>query len=86
LALPRVFTVIDQITKQSDSFELLFDRDVANFTVFGRDTVLARDGDYRYVVRHDEERIVFPNAAVKPGLRAGLLVVETTAETHSVLS
>ncbi|MEM5345528.1 succinylglutamate desuccinylase [Paraburkholderia azotifigens] len=82
LALPRVFTVIDQITKQSDSFELLFASDVANFTAFGRDTVLARDGEYRYVVRHDEERIVFPNATVKPGLRAGLLVVETTDETH----
>jgi succinylglutamate desuccinylase len=82
LALPRVFTVIDQITKQSESFELLFERDVANFTAFGRDTVLARDGEYRYVVRHDEERIVFPNAGVKPGLRAGLLVVETTDETH----
>ncbi|MEM5437346.1 succinylglutamate desuccinylase [Paraburkholderia diazotrophica] len=85
LALPRVFTVIDQITKKSDAFELLFAKDVANFTAFGRDTVLARDGDYRYVVRHDEERIVFPNATVKPGLRAGLLVVETTDETHSVL-
>ncbi|SEI38817.1 succinylglutamate desuccinylase [Paraburkholderia diazotrophica] len=85
LALPRVFTVIDQITKQSDAFELLLAKDVANFTAFGRDTVLARDGDYRYVVRHDEERIVFPNATVKPGLRAGLLVVETTDETHSVL-
>ncbi|SIT36314.1 succinylglutamate desuccinylase [Paraburkholderia piptadeniae] len=85
LALPRVFTVIDQITKQSDAFELLFAKDVANFTAFERDTVLARDGDYRYVVRHDEERIVFPNATVKPGLRAGLLVVETTDETHSVL-
>jgi len=85
LALPRVFTVIDQITKQSDSFELLFANDVANFTAFGRDTVLARDGEYRYVVRHDEERIVFPNATVKPGLRAGLLVVETTDECHRSL-
>lgn len=85
LPLPRVFTVIDQITKQSDAFELLLAKDVANFTAFTRDTVLARDGDYRYVVRHDEERIVFPNATVKPGLRAGLLVVETTAETHAIL-
>jgi succinylglutamate desuccinylase len=86
LPLPRVFTVIDQITKQSDSFELLLAKDVANFTAFTRDTVLARDGDYRYVVRHDEERIVFPNATVKPGLRAGLLVVETTDQTHSQLA
>jgi succinylglutamate desuccinylase len=82
---PRVFTVIDQITKQSDAFELLLAADVANFTPFPKDTLLARDGDYRYTVRHDEERIVFPNPTVKPGLRAGLLVVETTGEIHAAL-
>ncbi|MFM0727398.1 succinylglutamate desuccinylase [Paraburkholderia strydomiana] len=84
-ALPRVFTVIDQLTKQSEAFELLFAADVANFTPFAKDTLLARDGDYRYTVRHDEERIVFPNATVKPGLRAGLLVVETTEQTLAQL-
>ena len=84
-AMPRVFTVIDQLTKQSDAFELLVAADVPNFTPFVKDTVLARDGDYRYTVRHDEERLVFPNATVKPGLRAGLLVVETTQDTLSSL-
>jgi succinylglutamate desuccinylase len=84
-ALPRVFTVIDQLTKQSEAFELLFAADVANFTPFAKDTLLARDGDYRYTVRHDEERIVFPNATVKPGLRAGLLVIETTQQTLAQL-
>ncbi|MFM0084928.1 succinylglutamate desuccinylase [Paraburkholderia sediminicola] len=84
-AMPRVFTVIDQLTKQSDAFELLVAADVPNFTPFVKDTVLARDGEYRYTVRHDEERLVFPNATVKPGLRAGLLVVETTHDTLSKL-
>ncbi|MFM0501577.1 succinylglutamate desuccinylase [Paraburkholderia caffeinilytica] len=84
-AMPRVFTVIDQLTKQSDAFELLVAADVPNFTPFVKNTVLARDGDYRYTVRHDEERLVFPNATVKPGLRAGLLVVETTQDTLSKL-
>jgi succinylglutamate desuccinylase len=83
--LPRVFTVIDQLTKQSDAFELLLAADVPNFTPFAKGTLLARDGEYRYTVRHDEERIVFPNATVKPGLRAGLLVIETTADTLSKL-
>jgi succinylglutamate desuccinylase len=83
--LPRVFTVIDQITKQSDAFELLVASDVPNFTPFEKDTLLARDGDYRYAVRHDEERIVFPNPTVKPGLRAGLLVIETTDSTLAAL-
>lgn len=83
--LPRVFTVIDQITKQSDALELFVAADVANFTAFARGTVLAQDGDYRYTVTHDEERIVFPNPTVKPGLRAGLLVVDTTRETVAAL-
>ncbi|WP_321955219.1 succinylglutamate desuccinylase [Burkholderia cenocepacia] len=83
--LPRVFTVIDQITKQSDALELFVAADVANFTPFTRGTVLAQDGDYRYTVKHDEERIVFPNPTVKPGLRAGLLVIDTTRDTLAAL-
>jgi succinylglutamate desuccinylase len=83
--MPRVFTVIGQITKRSDAFALHVAADVANFTPFARGTVLAEDGDYRYVVARDEERIVFPNPTVKPGLRAGLLVVDTTTETLASL-
>ncbi len=85
-APPRVFTVTAQITKQSDAFELLLEPDVPNFTPYVRGTLLARDGDYRYVVEHAEERIVFPNPNVKPGLRAGLLVVDTTRETLAALA
>jgi succinylglutamate desuccinylase len=47
--------------------------------------VLAEDGDYRYEVMRDEERIVFPNPTVKPGLRAGLMVIDTTSETFESL-
>ncbi len=83
--MPRVFTVIGQITKQSDALKLNVAADVPNFTPFARGTVLAEDGAYRYVVQRDEERIVFPNPGVKPGLRAGLLVVDTTRETLAAL-
>jgi len=78
--MPRVFTVIAQLIKRSDAFDLLLAPDVPNFTPFARGTLLARDGDDRYVVTHDEERIVFPNPSVKIGLRAGLLAIETTRE------
>ncbi|HVE09766.1 MAG TPA: succinylglutamate desuccinylase [Paraburkholderia sp.] len=84
-SMPRVFTVIDQITRQSDAFELLVEADVPNFTAYAQHTLLARDGGYRYTVRHAEERIVFPNPSVKPGLRAGLMVIETTADTLASL-
>jgi len=83
--MPRIFTVIGQITKQSEAFTLNVAADVPNFTPFARGAVLAVDGTYRYVVGHDEERIVFPNPGVKPGLRAGLLVVDTTQETLAAL-
>lgn len=82
----RVFTVVGQMDKQSDQFVLDVASDVPNFTPFARGTELARDGDYRYRVTHDEERIVFPNPKVKPGLRAGLLVVDTTADTLASLA
>jgi succinylglutamate desuccinylase len=84
--MPRVFTVVDQITKRSDAFELHFPVDVPNFTPFAKGTLLATDEDYRYAVSHEEERIVFPNPGVKPGLRAGLMVVETTRETLAALA
>lgn len=76
----RVFTVVGQIDKQSEELKLHVAADVANFTPFARGTVLAEDGDYRYEVTRDEERIVFPNPTVKPGLRAGLMVIDTTDE------
>jgi len=77
--------VIGQITKQSEAFELFVANDVPNFTPLPRDTLVARDGSYRYQVSHDEERIVFPNPSVKPGLRAGLMVVDTTTATLAAL-
>ncbi len=83
--MPRAFTVVDQITKRSDAFELKLAADVPNFTPLPKGTLLAVDGDYRYIVSRDEEHIVFPNPTVKPGLRAGLIVVETTSETLDAL-
>lgn len=81
----RVFTVVAQIDKQSEHFVLNVASDVPNFTAFSAGTELARDGDYRYCVSHDEERIVFPNPKVKPGLRAGLMVIDTTESTLASL-
>lgn len=81
----KVFTVIGQITKQSEALKLHVAGDVANFTPFERGTMLAEDGDYRYEVTRAEERIVFPNPTVKPGLRAGLMVIDTTEDTFKSL-
>jgi len=78
-SLPRVFDVVASLDKQSEAFQLWVDNDTPNFTAYPRGTLLAQDGDYRYEVTHDEERIVFPNPRVKVGLRAGLMVAERMA-------
>ena len=47
-AMPRVFTVVGQITNRASSSNCMVAADVPNFTPFAQGTVLARDGDYRY--------------------------------------
>lgn len=76
-ALPyRVFKVVAQLEKHSEAFTLNLPGDVANFTAFPQGTLIAADQGYEYKVSHSEERVVFPNPQVKPGVRAGLMVVE----------
>ncbi|WP_018152021.1 succinylglutamate desuccinylase [Leeia oryzae] len=79
----HVFQIAGEIERRTvDNFQLHIADDVENFTPFAKGTVLAEDENYQYVVQHEEERIVFPNRTVKPGLRAGLMVVETRLEQH----
>jgi len=75
---PRIFEVVASLDKRSAEFVLPVGDGMPNFTAYPRGTLVAQDGDYRYEVTHDEERIVFPNPRVKVGLRAGLMVVERT--------
>jgi len=74
VATPLAFRVSRELIKQSEAFRLALPADAANFTGFEPGAVIAEDGTLRW---HAEpgELIVFPNASVKPGLRAGLLVV-----------
>ena len=76
---PRIFEVVASLDKRSAEFVLPVGDGMPNFTAYPRGTLVAQDGDYRYQVTHDEERIVFPNPRVKVGLRAGLMVVERKA-------
>ncbi|MCX9156457.1 succinylglutamate desuccinylase [Niveibacterium sp. 24ML] len=76
--LPRVFRVSRELIKQSEAFELCLGPATANFTALARGDLIARDGDSAWYAEPGE-CIVFPNPAVKPGLRAGLLVVAIDA-------
>lgn len=75
--LPHVFEVAQELVKHSDGFRMAFGEDTQNFTAMGPGTVLAEDGAIVYRVGAETEYVVFPNPGVRPGLRAGLMVVRT---------
>ncbi len=72
-----LFQVKDELVKRSDSFELNIADDVENFTSFDKGFQLTNDVDGGYVVEQSGEAIVFPNAKIPNGQRAGLVVVKT---------
>jgi succinylglutamate desuccinylase len=47
-----------------------------NFSALTPGSVIAEDGDMVYRVGDETEYVVFPNPDVRPGLRAGLMVVK----------
>lgn len=75
-ANPRfhLFRAKYDLTKHSDAFVLHLADDVENFTALPDGFLIAEDGDTRYVAQGGEERILFPNPKVKPGLRAGIVI------------
>lgn len=78
-ALPEgavtVYRVSQELRKESEDFRLAFADSVANFTMFSQGQLLAEDGGHRFVVQQPQEFVLFPNAGVRPGLRAGLMLV-----------
>jgi succinylglutamate desuccinylase len=76
-APPAVFRVAQQLVKHSADFRMAFDRTTWNFTKMHPGELIAEDGDVAYRVGSEPEYVVFPNPDVRPGLRAGLMVVES---------
>lgn len=72
----KVYQVSQQLTKLSESFTMNFSDDVKNFTAFEQGEILAVDRDTTYRVQQPTEWVLFPNPKVRPGLRAGLMLVE----------
>ncbi|UTH73836.1 succinylglutamate desuccinylase [Chromobacterium sp. IIBBL 290-4] len=62
------------LIKHSEAFRLNLADNVENFTLLPDGMLIAEDGDTRYLAAGGQERILFPNASVKPGLRAGIIV------------
>ncbi|MFO1385193.1 MAG: succinylglutamate desuccinylase [Chitinivorax sp.] len=74
----RRFAVTREVIRSSEQFVLHLADDVANFTPLPAGYLLAEDGAQQTIVAAGEH-ILFPNPAVKVGLRAGVLVAAIDA-------
>ncbi len=70
----NIFDVKQELIKHSDSFRLNFSETTKNFTEFDEGDVLSDDHQGGYRVQSKGEAIVFPNANIPVGQRAGLIV------------
>ncbi|MDD9194740.1 succinylglutamate desuccinylase [Aliivibrio sp. S3MY1] len=68
------YQVTRSIMKHSNQFTFHFTSDLANFTSFTENDLLATDSDVKYTAQAGGESVVFPNANVENGHRACLLV------------
>ncbi|MDW6005222.1 succinylglutamate desuccinylase [Vibrio mangrovi] len=77
LAPIKVYQVARELKKLSDDFHFIdVSDDAKNFTSFAQGALIAQDGDVTYRVERANEWLIFPNAGVKSGLRAGLMLAE----------
>ena len=74
LSTLQVFSVLEALIKDDESYELSIADDVKNFTQFEEGYVLARSEKSQYQVEKNGDAIVFPNTNLPVGQRAGLMV------------
>lgn len=68
------FRVVQEIVRRTESFRLNLSEAAPNFTRFDAGEVIAADGEEIYCALESGARIVFPNAQVPLGSRAGIIV------------
>ncbi len=73
----QVFSVVEEVIKQSEALKLHIAVDAKNFTAFPKGSLLASDEGYEYRTQQDGERFVFPISNIPIGQRAMLVVAPT---------
>jgi succinylglutamate desuccinylase len=73
----QVFSVVEEVIKQSEALKLHVADDAKNFTAFPKGSLLASDEGYEYRTKQDGERFVFPIINIPIGQRAMLVVAPT---------
>ncbi|WFQ79912.1 succinylglutamate desuccinylase [Xenorhabdus sp. SF857] len=84
-ALER-YRVVDAIIKQHASFQLNIPEETKNFTELPSGFEIARQQHQSWKIESPANFILFPNAHVAVGLRAGLLLEKLTSSTHKTAS
>jgi succinylglutamate desuccinylase len=70
----HIFTVLDSLVKDDESYELSIESDVKNFTQFEQGYRVAYSEKSEYIIQKTGDTIVFPNTNLPVGQRAGLIV------------
>jgi succinylglutamate desuccinylase len=79
------FAVVTALTKEAEDYQLHIDAQVKNFTRFEKDVCLASSAQGQYRIECAGDAIIFPNANVPIGQRAGLVVRNVALETLSLV-
>jgi succinylglutamate desuccinylase len=70
----HVFSVLNALIKDDESYVLNIADDMKNFTQFEKNYVLANSKKSQYQVEKTGDAIIFPNTNLPVGQRAGLMV------------
>ncbi|CBW26438.1 succinylglutamate desuccinylase [Halobacteriovorax marinus SJ] len=70
----QAFQIEKEIIKHDDSFTFSFSEETPNFHLFKDEELISSDKQERITALGSEQRIIFPNAGVKIGERAGLII------------
>lgn len=81
----RIFVVQDALVKDDDSYELNIASDAKNFTQFEANYLLAYSQKSEYRIKQTGDAIVFPNANLPVGQRAGLVVRAISVDELSLI-